>query len=69
MVLDRTDPPGGRLLPGLSRAVPLVLIVEGMTDGTQDKALPGRLQGKVPDGTEVVVNRVAGSRREIGPVQ
>jgi uncharacterized hydrophobic protein (TIGR00271 family) len=47
----------------------LVLLVEGTTDGTQDEALTGLLQGAVPDGTEVVVNRVAGSRREIGEVQ
>lgn len=47
----------------------LVLLVEGTTDGTQDEALTDLLQGAVPDGTEVVVNRVAGSRRGIGAVQ
>ena len=47
----------------------LVLLVEGMTDGTQDQALPGLLQGAIPDDTKVVVNRVAGSRRDLGAVQ
>jgi uncharacterized hydrophobic protein (TIGR00271 family) len=46
----------------------LVLLVEGMTDGTQDAALPRLLVDAVPDGTEVVINRVAGSRRELGEV-
>jgi hypothetical protein len=47
----------------------LVLLVEGMTDGAQDEALPDLLQGAVPDGTEVVVTRIAGSRREVGAVK
>jgi hypothetical protein len=47
----------------------LVRLGEGMTDGTQDDALPELLEGAVPDGTEVAVTRVAGSRREIGAVQ
>jgi uncharacterized hydrophobic protein (TIGR00271 family) len=46
-----------------------VLVVEGMSDGTQDEALPALLQGAVPDGTKVVVNRIAGSRRELGAVR
>ena len=40
-----------------------------MSDGTQDETLPALLQGAVPDGTKVVVNRIAGSRRELGAVQ
>ena len=46
----------------------LILIVEGVSDGGQDAALPGLLSGAVPDGTEVVVNRIAGSRRTAGEV-
>jgi uncharacterized hydrophobic protein (TIGR00271 family) len=47
----------------------LVLIVEGMADGTDDDELTGLLRGKIPAGTPVVVNRVAGSRQEIGEVR
>jgi uncharacterized hydrophobic protein (TIGR00271 family) len=46
----------------------LVLVVEGMGDGSQDDALLALLRGQVPSGTPVVVNRVPGSRREIGDV-
>jgi uncharacterized hydrophobic protein (TIGR00271 family) len=47
----------------------LVLIVEGLTDGSQDRLLPALLRGEVPSGTPVVVNRVAGERREVGDVE
>jgi hypothetical protein len=40
-----------------------------MSDGMQDETLPALLQGAVPDGTKVVLNRIAGSRRELGAVQ
>ncbi len=40
-----------------------------MTDGTQDDALPRLLDNAVPDGTNVVVNRIAGARRAIGTVR
>ena len=39
-----------------------------MTDGSQDAGLPPLLEGAVPDGTNVVVNRVAGSRTDAGAV-
>jgi uncharacterized hydrophobic protein (TIGR00271 family) len=46
----------------------LVFVVEGMTDGAQDRLLPGLLRGEVPSGTPVVVNRVAGRRAAAGEV-
>lgn len=46
----------------------LVFLVEGLTDGSQDKKLPGLLDGVVPEGTPIVVNRVAGSRDKVGEV-
>ena len=46
----------------------LVVVVEGLADGTDDAALPGLLRGAVPDGTPVVVNRVAGRRQPVGDV-
>lgn len=46
----------------------LVLVVEGTSDGRQDRQLPGLLGDAVPRGTPVVVNRIAGQRRSIGEV-
>lgn len=46
----------------------LVLVVEGMTDGDQDRQLPQLLAGAIPDGTPIVVNRIAGTRQTIGDV-
>jgi uncharacterized hydrophobic protein (TIGR00271 family) len=46
----------------------LVLIVEGMSDGSQDRQLPALLRGELPRGTPVVVNRIAGRRRAVGDV-
>jgi uncharacterized hydrophobic protein (TIGR00271 family) len=60
---------GERVVDSRFDGTTLVVLVEGMTDGTQDEALPGLLDGAVPDGTNVVVNRIAGSRREIGAVR
>ena len=60
---------GERVVDARFDGTTLVLLVEGMTDGTQDEALPLLLQGAVPDGTKVVLNRIAGSRRELGAVQ
>lgn len=46
----------------------LIVLVEGLGDGGEDAELPRLLDGVVPDGTEVVVNRVAGIRAEVGTV-
>ena len=46
----------------------LVFIVEGMSDGTQDRELSDLLRGAVPAGTPIVVNRVPGSRIGAGKV-
>ncbi|MEZ5122961.1 MAG: DUF389 domain-containing protein [Solirubrobacterales bacterium] len=47
----------------------LVVLIEGMGNGAHDDELPGLLAGAVPDGTDVVINRVAGSRRSVGAVR
>jgi hypothetical protein len=47
----------------------LVLLVEGTTDGAQDGELLDVLDGAVPAGTDVVVNRVPGRRSDIGSVR
>jgi uncharacterized hydrophobic protein (TIGR00271 family) len=59
---------GERLLGTRFDGDTLVLVVEGMDDGSGDDALVALLRGEVPSGTPVVVNRVAGSRRELGEV-
>jgi uncharacterized hydrophobic protein (TIGR00271 family) len=46
----------------------LVLVVEGLTDGAHDAELPGLLQGELPDGTPVEINRIAGRRQAVGTV-
>jgi uncharacterized hydrophobic protein (TIGR00271 family) len=46
----------------------LVLIVEGSGDGADDAELTGLLDGEVPSGTPVVVNRIAGGRTPVGHV-
>ncbi|MEZ5062763.1 MAG: DUF389 domain-containing protein [Solirubrobacterales bacterium] len=46
----------------------LVILVEGLSDGSQDAKLPGLLAGSVPAGTDIVINRVAGSRAQSGTV-
>jgi uncharacterized hydrophobic protein (TIGR00271 family) len=47
----------------------LVLVVEGDADGTADTELLTMLEGAVPSGTPVEVNRVAGQQRAIGEVR
>lgn len=46
----------------------LVMVVQGDSNGAQDGLLPGLLRGKVPAGTPVVVDRIAGSEQTIGKV-
>lgn len=46
----------------------LVVLVEGMTDGSQDRELTRLLAGRIPAGTPVVVNRVGGHSHEVGEV-
>jgi hypothetical protein len=46
----------------------LVLLVEGESDGAQDAQLPELLQGEVPEGTPVVVNRIPGRSTSVGEV-
>jgi uncharacterized hydrophobic protein (TIGR00271 family) len=59
---------GERLLLARFDGTTLVLVVEGLSDGSQDRQLPRLLRGEVPGGTPVVVNRVPGRRQEIGEV-
>jgi hypothetical protein len=44
------------------------VLVEGSSDGARDDQLPGLLDGAVPDGTPVAVNRVPGSPADVGEV-
>jgi uncharacterized hydrophobic protein (TIGR00271 family) len=46
----------------------LVLLVEGSTGGEHDRELLTLLSGEVPNGTPIVVNRVAGVRARVGDV-
>jgi uncharacterized hydrophobic protein (TIGR00271 family) len=46
----------------------LVLLVEGESDGAQDRQLATLLRGAVPSGTPIVVNRVPGRRSSAGKV-
>lgn len=46
----------------------LVIVVEGLGDGARDGELPRLLDGAIPDGTPVVVNRIAGERQDVGDV-
>jgi hypothetical protein len=57
-----------RLLTVRFDGTTLIVIVEGLTDGAQDAEMPRLLRGVVPDGTDVVVNRIAGRRRAVGDV-
>lgn len=63
------DGQGERLVGTRFEGDRLVMVVEGLGDGSQDNALPGLLAGSVPDGTPIVVDRIAGRRREVGPVE
>jgi uncharacterized hydrophobic protein (TIGR00271 family) len=59
---------GERLVVARFDGDTLVLVVEGQSDGSQDRELPARLRGVVPAGTPIVVNRVPGSRETVGTV-
>ena len=47
----------------------LVVLVEGRTDGGDDAELLTLLDGAVPKGTAVTINRVPGQRRDLGEVR
>lgn len=53
---------GERLVKVSYQGNDLVFLVAGDTDGRQDRELPVLLEGEVPDGTPVVVERVPGTR-------
>ena len=59
---------GERLVQARFDGDTLVLLIEGRGDGRGDARLPELLHGSVPDGTPVVVNRVAGERHDVGEV-
>lgn len=59
---------GERLVQARFDGDTLVMIVEGDSDGTQDRELPRLLRGELPGGTPVEVNRVPGLRRSVGDV-
>ncbi len=46
----------------------LVFVVEGLTNDSQDAELLSQLRGQVPDGTPVIVDRVAGGFSHVGEV-
>ncbi|MFN8150794.1 MAG: DUF389 domain-containing protein [Solirubrobacterales bacterium] len=46
----------------------LVVVVEGLSDGSQDSELPRLLSDTLPAGSDVIVERVAGQRDEAGEV-
>ena len=60
---------GERVIQSRFDGTEFVVFVEGTSDGMQDQDLPALLVDAVPYGTDVVINRVAGSRREIGEVR
>lgn len=59
---------GERLVKVSYQGNDLVFLVAGNTNGAQDPKLPGLLEGDIPDGTPVVVERVPGKRTELPPV-
>jgi uncharacterized hydrophobic protein (TIGR00271 family) len=59
---------GERLVTTRFEGDSLVLVVEGLTSGSQDPELLHLLSGAVPDGTPIVVNRVPGARTDVGDV-
>ena len=59
---------GERLVLARFDGETLVLVVEGRSDGSQDRRLPALLAGEVPSGTPIIVDRIAGSRMEVGDV-
>ena len=46
----------------------LIFVIEGISNGEQDRQLPVLLRGAVPRGTPVTVNRVPGQRHAVGDV-
>ena len=59
---------GERLVQARFDGDTLVVMIEGRADGRGDQRLPPLLHGSVPDGTPIVVNRVAGERHHVGEV-
>ena len=59
---------GERLVLARFDGETLVLVVEGRSDGSRDRRLPALLAGEVPSGTPIIVDRIAGSRMEVGDV-
>jgi hypothetical protein len=60
---------GDRLVQARFDGDTLVVVVEGAGSAGDDARLPRLLHGSVPDGTPVIVNRVAGARRHVGDVR
>jgi uncharacterized hydrophobic protein (TIGR00271 family) len=60
---------GDRLVQARFDGDTLVVVVEGAGTAGDDARLPRLLHGSVPDGTPVIVNRVAGARRHVGDVR
>ncbi|MCB0860255.1 MAG: DUF389 domain-containing protein [Solirubrobacterales bacterium] len=46
----------------------LVFLVEGSADGSKDRELSTMLEGSIPDGTSLVINRVPGERKQLPSV-
>lgn len=46
----------------------LVFLIEGLSDGSDDPRLPELLEGDIPDGTPVVINRIPGERTRLPSV-
>ena len=59
---------GERLVTTRFEGNALVLVVEGSTNGSQDRELLQLLNGQVPDGTPIVVNQIPGTRTDVGDV-
>lgn len=59
---------GERLVKVSYQGNDLVFLVAGNTDGRHDPELPSLLEGAVPDGTPVVIERVPGTRIELPTV-
>ena len=66
---DWADDHGERVVDARFDGTTLVLLVEGTSDGSEDRDLLGLLDGAVPAGTDVVVNRVPGRRSDVGAVR
>jgi uncharacterized hydrophobic protein (TIGR00271 family) len=60
---------GERLVNAHYEGEALVLLVEGVTDGSGDAQLLALLRDAVPRGTPIEINRLPGQRRALGTVQ